>query len=267
MLIYALGAFIFGAIVGSFLNVLILRLPKDKTILGRSECSSCHHTLSALDLFPIFSYVLLRGQCRYCKAKISPRYAIIETVAAVLFALAVYAGDVSTAVGIILIVRQWFVMSILLIVFMIDFEHFLILDKVVFPSVVIILALNSIADVVSGSLGLDMRSLVVGGIGMAALFFSIFYALWYFSSGKWIGFGDVKFMLVLGLALAWPLTLVGLFLAFVVGGILGMVLIVLGKKSMQSKLPLGTFLSAGSVVALLWGMPLLSWYWSLITVS
>lgn len=253
--------FILGAIVGSFLNVLILRLPQERKATGRSECVHCKHKLAPLDLIPVISYLSLRGKCRYCKKNISPRYIIIELVTATLFGIAAVLFPPVSAIPVLLLIRALFIICVLIVVFVIDFEEYLILDRVVFPASIAVLVLNLVIDIAAKTSLLSMYGLTLGGIVMAAVFFGLFYLPWRISEGKWIGFGDVKLMLFIGLSLAWPQTLVGLFLAFVIGGAFGSILLLLKKKSLQSKLPLGTFLAIGTALALLWGKPLLDWYW------
>jgi leader peptidase (prepilin peptidase)/N-methyltransferase len=260
MIIYSLIAFFFGSIVGSFLNVLILRLPREQSIGGRSHCNSCKRQLETIDLIPIFSYILLRGKCRTCKARISLRYFIIEFITGGLFVLSYFLIEPTNFSALTILFRTWFILAVLIVVFVIDLEHMLILDKIVFPASLIVLGINLLVDILSGIKIFSLSSLTGGGFLMSILISGSFYLLWFISRGRWIGFGDVKFMLFLGLALAWPKALVSLFIAFVSGGVLGIILLASGKQKMQSKLPLGTFLSVGMAVALLWGKPILHWY-------
>ncbi len=264
MFLYPIITFIFGAIVGSFLNVLTLRLPHEQSIGGRSHCNSCKRQLSGADLVPLFSYLFLRGKCRTCKTKISPRYFLIEFITGGLFATAFLIINPTSLIELTLLLRTWFILSVLIMVFVIDLEHMLILDNIVFPSTLIVLGTNLLIDFSIGTKIFSLSSLTGGGLLMAVLISGCFYLLWFISRGKWIGFGDVKFMLFLGLALAWTMALVSLFIAFVSGGVLGIILLASGKQKMQSKLPLGTFLSIGTGVTLLWGLPILDWYLSLI---
>ncbi len=262
-----LAIFYLGTIIGSFLNVLILRLPRENSILGRSECPSCHASLKSRDLIPLFSFLLLKGKCRSCSAKISSRYFLIELLTGALFTVAFSVIDPSTLIGYFETLRAWFILAVLVVVFVIDFEHFLILDKIIFPSTLALLGLNIVSDLLSSNSLLSLSSLTLSGLLAAALTAGAFYLLWLFSRGRWIGFGDVKLMSFLGLALAIPQIFVGLFIAFVSGGLLGVLLLATGQKKMQSKLPLGTFLSVGSALALLWGHGLLHWYLSLIGLA
>lgn len=259
-------AFTYGIIIGSFLNVLILRLPQGRSIGGRSECVTCKRQLTAWDLIPVVSYFSLRGKCRGCSSPISPRYFIIELLTGLFFALALYVLSPVTAMDYIVILRTWLILAVLIVVFVIDLEHFLILDKVIYPAAVLVLGLNIVLDLMSGVPFISLSGFTVGGLVSGLISFGFFFALWSISKGKWIGFGDVKFMIFLGLALAWPNIWVGLFLAFVLGGLVGTGLLLFGNKTMQSKLPLGTFLAVGAVAGLLWGGELLAWYLGLVGV-
>ncbi len=267
MAISLIISFLFGSMIGSFLNVLILRLPHQKSLGGRSHCPICKRTLTAFDLIPIFSYLALRGNCRGCGERISSRYVIIELVTGILFALAFFVISPVWSYEYFALLRVWFIIATLIVVFVVDLEHFLILDTVVYRALAVTLLSNIVLDVWRGTSLLSLSSLTLGGIVAALLPFGALFVLWYLSKGKWIGFGDVKFMLFLGAALTLPAIGVGLFVSFVLGGIIGIGLLVFGNKTMQSKLPLGTFLSVGTLVALLWGNALLSWYLGLIGIA
>ena len=264
MILFLLATFLFGLIVGSFLNVLILRLPKNLSIGGRSHCQNCNLDLTWRDLFPVFSYLFLRGKCRQCKQKISSRYVLIELITGILFALTWFIVQPQDLTTWILLFRNWLIVSVLITVFVIDLEHYLILDKIVFPATLVVVFLNIALDYFNSSSFVDINSFTLGGVLSALLGASIFFSLWFFSKGKWMGFGDVKFMLFLGMALGFPDFFVSLFLAFVLGGIVGIMLIVSGKKAMQSQLPFGTFLSLASLLALFYGKNMLAWYLSFL---
>ena len=258
--------FIFGAVIGSFLNVVILRLPNGRSLGGRSACAICGHTLGPKDLFPFFSYIFLGGKCRYCGKKISPRYFIIETLTAVLFLVAYLFLIPATAVSVVKLVAFWVILSTLVCVFVIDLEHFLILDEVIFPMSAIILFLNLVTDLLSKHSVWNLGSAFVSGIIGAVAAVLPFFILWYVSRGKWMGFGDVKLAIFLGLALGWPNVLVGLMLAIFLGGIISAFLLALTSSNLKTKLPFGTFLAVGSAVALFYGPGILHWYLSILGI-
>lgn len=262
MIFFGIFSFILGSLIGSFLNVLTLRLPRDHRINGRSECPSCKKTLKWFELIPFFSYVALGGHCRSCGKKISSRYPIMEAVTGLMFLILFLVLNPQSGLDWLTIIRAIFIASVLLVVFVIDFEHYLILDRIIWPASLIILILNIVVDITSGAgsyLGLTLGGLLSAGIG-----FSCLYLLWFISQGRWIGFGDVKYMVFLGLALASPLYFVSIFLSFLIGGAVSVCLLLFAKKTLQSKIPFGTFLSLGAFITLLYGGELLTWYLALI---
>jgi leader peptidase (prepilin peptidase) / N-methyltransferase len=263
-LLLILFTFCFGAIIGSFLNVVILRLPRGETLTGRSHCPKCGHTLGALDLVPIFSFIFLKGRCRYCKSKISSRYVILETVTGLLFAAAFYYLNPVNPASAVLLIKFWLVLASLVAIFTIDLEHFLILDEVVFPAAAAILVLNIILDLAFHIKILSLHSHFISGLLAATLLWLLFFSVWWLSSGRWLGFGDVKLAILLGLILGWPLILVGFMIAVMLGGAISLFLLLFGSKTLKSEIPFGTFLALGTVFALFYGDKLLNWYLALL---
>jgi leader peptidase (prepilin peptidase) / N-methyltransferase len=256
--------FFLGAIIGSFLNVVILRLPKEETLKGRSHCVSCKRELSAFEMVPFFSFLFLGAKCSKCGKKISWRYFIIEAITGILFLCAfIFSQQTASAAGYILLLRNLIIISVLICVFVIDLENFLILDSITYTGLGMVLLLTFLANLAylnfSQSLGLAAKSLAVGILTALP-----FYALWFFSKGKWIGFGDVKLALFLAVIFGWPLEIVGFLLAFLIGGVVSCFLLVLSKKTLKSAIPLGTFLSFGAVITLFFGQKILFWYLSLM---
>ncbi len=254
-------AFIFGTVIGSFLNVLIWRLPRDEKVQGRSHCPHCEHVLAWYDLIPVASFLSMRGRCRYCKKAISFRYPAIEIITGLLFAIAIWLFPPVGLVSWLVLLKIIFVIAVCIVVFMVDLEHYLILDKVIFPSIAILLGFLIAIDLAGGT-----THNLVHGVAAALVGFLPFWAMWKFSDGKWMGFGDVKFMVLMGLALGIPGIIVALLIAFIFGAIIGISLILLGKKNMSSKLPFGTFLTVSTVVAILYGAQLWGLYWNLFVV-
>ena len=250
--------FVFGVIIGSFLNVVILRLPEDQSLNGRSHCMHCGHVLATADLVPLFSYLWLKGKCRYCQQPISPRYFIIELLSGVLAAGAYYLMQPGDFHAWFVFARTLFVIFVLAAVFTIDLEHFLILDKIVFPAATIVFIFNVFGDYFNHA-GYN-NSQTLAGIYSAAGLFLFFWAIYKLSSGTWIGFGDVKFAIFLGLATPFPIILVNIFLAYAIGAAVGIVLILSGSKKLSSEVPFGTFLSVSTLIAIFYGAQLLNWY-------
>lgn len=247
-------SFIFGGIIGSFLNVLILRLPQEQSIGGHSHCMHCNHQLHVFDLVPIFSYLFLVGKCRYCKTKISPRYIVIETITAILFAANYYFLLPGSNSGFISLFRLDFIAACLVVIFIVDFEHSLILDKVIYPATVILLLLSF-----NFGSGFVLNGLL-SGFGV----FLFFGALHYFSGGRWMGMGDVKFSFFLGLATPFPVIIITLFLSFMIGSFAGVFLLIAKIKKMSSAIPFGTFLALSCIIAIYFGEQLARWYFNFI---
>lgn len=258
--IFLLLSFIFGAIVGSFLNVVILRLPHGGNLNGRSHCPACSHALGVWDLFPILSFMLLKGRCRYCRAKISPRYWLIEFTTALLFALAWQYLQPQSPALVLQLFKFWLFESILLAVFVIDLEHYLILDQIIFPGAILAALFNLGRDLLTRTPVVGLQSYFISGLLGALALGALFFGLWYFSKGRWLGFGDVKLSVFLGLALGWPLSAVGLMLAVLLGGLAALFLLSFGGKTLKSRLPFGTFLALGALITLFYGEKLLAWY-------
>lgn len=244
-LLILVTTFIFGLAIGSFGNAVIYRLRVGTSpFRGRSRCPHCKHELSAADLIPIISFLWLRGRCRYCGKPISWQYPLVELVMGLIALIMVvrFGLSVQSAVGTIL-------SAFLLVIFVYDLRHQLILDRVSIPALVAAL----IGSLV---LGRQLSSIALG-LASGAGFFLVQYVL---SKGRWIGGGDIRLGGVLGAGLGWPLVVVCLVLAYLSGAVVAAGLIAIKKKSWSSLIPFGTFLSAAGVVTFLWGGDLLAWY-------
>jgi leader peptidase (prepilin peptidase) / N-methyltransferase len=265
-LLTVLLLFVWGAVMGSFLNVVILRLPREETLGGRSHCMHCKHELSSWDLIPVASFMVLGGKCRYCRGKISPRYAVIEVVTGLLFAAIWAAMAPDAPVEYLAFARAAVFLASLVVIFTIDLEHFLILDTVLITTGLFLIAGNFALDAYSGSQWWSIYSYTAGGVlaGIAAS--APLFLLWIISKGRWIGFGDVKFMLVLGLASGWPEIWVTWFLAFFLGAFVSVFLMATGKYHLGSRLPFGTFLCIAAIFTLVWGEKIAKWYLSLLGI-
>lgn len=245
---------IVGACVGSFLNVLVLRLEKGESPTGRSHCPSCGHTLSAHDLVPILSYVFLAGKCRYCRAPISLQYPLVEGVTAFIFLkIFLVQGIPSTFLEAAILLALLLFASLLIAIVVFDLRTKIVPDVFVYPlalCAILILFLNSFPHMP------DPYHLIAG-----PLLFLPFYALWKFSEGRWIGLGDGK----LALAMGWLLGIAGGFsaviIAFWIGAAVGIVLLTLpfvtrttrlserGEGfTMKSEVPFAPFLALGLAI-------------------
>ena len=245
MFYYAL-IFLFGLIMGSFLNAVIYRLDSGESIVkSRSHCPKCGHVLAWYELVPIFSFVIQGGKCRECKGGISWQYPIVELATAILFVLVLYYN--------LPLLYTLTISSLLMVIFVYDLKHYIIPDKIIYPAIL-----------VSGIFVWQHTTYNIQYTIYAAIGASVFFAAMFFASrGKWMGFGDVKLAFFMGLFLGWPNILVGLFAAFMLGGIIGMGLIVCGKKTMKSQVPFGPFLVTGTFIAMFLGDKITEWYLSL----
>ena len=251
--------FAIGASVGSFLNVVADRLPARQSLVSpRSFCPSCKRPIPNIEMVPIFSYLWIRGRCRGCGAAIPARVFCVELITGLLFA-AVY---LKFGFGVEFIYVGAAV-SLLLAVAIIDLEHNLILNRIVYPSVVILLILAPfwpklyLARTFLGSSDMlaSLANSLVAGAG-AFLFFLLVYVAY----PQGMGGGDVKLAGLLGLLVGFPGILVALWCAIVSGGLVAILLMILHKKGRKDAIPFGPFLSLGGIVVLLAGSNIITWY-------
>ncbi len=243
-----------GLIVGSYLNVVIHRLPRGiSTVLPRSRCPACGAAIRARDNLPLLSFVLLGGRCRDCGAPIPWRYPAIEALTAALFVgCALRFGPTRHAVAAALFC------SLLVALGAIDAEHLLLPDRITLPGIVAGVALQPWLGWV-GWRGALLGAALGGGVLLAL------YGLWYLlRREEGLGLGDVKMLAMVGAFLGWRGVLVTLFFGALAGAVAGLALIRSGRGDRKSKLPLGTFLAFGGVVALFAGQPLVDAYLGLL---
>jgi len=242
--------FIFGLVVGSFLNCLIYRLEVGEGFLkGRSFCPYCRHILSWQDLIPLLSFLILRGKCRYCQKSISWQYPLVEIATGLLF-LSIFNFQFS--------IFNLIIACFLIIIFVYDLKHYIIPDKIIYPAIVIVLIYNFLRSDLLGR-----SDLLLSAFGAATFFLAIVLV----SRGKWLGIGDIKLAFLMGLFLGFPNILVALFLAFSIGAIIGLGLIVSGKKTLKSEVPFGPFLVTGTFIALFFGGQIIHWYLNLFNLT
>jgi len=255
--------FIFGLCIGSFLNCVIYRLEQKKSLKGRSFCPHCKHKLFWQDLFPVFSFLLLGGRCRYCKKSISWQYPIVELFTGILFILVFsLACPMSTLYQYISVLYLFYISSALIVIFVYDLKHYIIPDKVLFPAIITALIYNFILLLPGAEPAQHMFYTFLAAI-IASGFFLIIFLI---SKGKWMGFGDVKLAVLMGLLLGLPNVLAALFLAFFFGAIIGIILMVFKKKSLKSEIPFGPFLIFGTFMAMLYGNQMVQWYMHLFLI-
>lgn len=220
----------------------------------RSKCVHCETEILWYDLVPIFSFMILRGRCRSCDESIPKHYFAVEIAMALLFLWTAWSwshhlySDLMIS-SIIELVRNFFIVTVMVFLFVYDLKYYLLPDEVTLPAIAIIF-------IIQVYLGMSIKLLLLGMV-VGFTFFFLQYAL---SKGKWVGGGDMRFGALMGAILSWPLVVVGLFLAYIIGAIVALIMMALGKKSFQSQLPFGTFLAIATLITLWWGTQLLQWY-------
>jgi leader peptidase (prepilin peptidase) / N-methyltransferase len=247
---------ILGLAIGSFLNVCIDRLPRNESIvLPPSHCEACQHKLAAKDNIPVFSYLRLRGRCRYCQAAIPRRIFWVELATALIFALLCWHYGLSAVLGVMI-----FYACLFIIIFVIDLEQGLILNKVVYPGMVVALLLALVPEPGFSQLAaMRVANAAIGG----AIGFAIFLVIAIVSRGG-MGWGDVKLAALIGLATGFPQVFLAIIMGAILGGIVAVALVIAKKRQRREAIPFGPFLAVAAMVTLLWGSNILSWYLSLM---
>ncbi len=242
-IIFYIIIFLFGSVIGSFLNVCIYRIPEHEDIVKtRSHCMSCGGKLKWYDMFPLFSYLFLRGKCRFCGAKLSVQYPLIEAVNGILYVMIVCIHGVNVDSLLYCLLT-----SALLVLSVIDFRTY----EIPFGINLFILALGLIRAALDYH---NILSYLIGFLAVSAVLAILYYA----SKGRAIGGGDVKLMAACGLFLGWKLIII----AFLLGCILGAFIHVIRMKVSNEDhvLAMGPYLSAGVFIAAMWGNQMLTWY-------
>ena len=248
-------AFLLGLAIGSFLNVCIVRVPADESVVTPgSRCRTCLTPIRWFDNIPIVSYLALWGRCRQCRSPIGARYPAVELMTALAFALQVLVFQPDVA----LIVARLIFTSLLVVLFWTDYETRRLPNALTIPGAVVGLALSAFLPpgVVVSAFGI-----VLGG----GVLFVLRWA-WLRATGvDGMGMGDVKMLAMIGAFLGWQQVIVVLFLASVTGAIAGIALVVAGGRSMQASIPFGTFLAASALFASVVGSDLFAWYLTTLT--
>jgi len=250
-----LAASVVGAVIGSFLNVCIFRLPHGLSVIWPSSaCPACHRPLCWFENIPIASYIVLGGRCRTCRQPISVRYPIVELTTAAMFA----AGWWYFGPGVLLASRLLLGCA-LIVLFAIDLEHQLLPNSITIPGVAVGFAFSFFTDPGWWS---SLLGILVGG-GTLYLIAEVYYRL---RHEEGLGMGDVKMLAMIGAFLGWKLTILTLAMASVTGSLIGVAIIVTERGGMKYALPFGTFLALGAVIAASVGPSLIDWYLGFWTV-
>ena len=267
---------VFGAVIGSFLNVVIHRLPREQSIVfPKSTCPSCRAPIRAYDNIPVLSFLILRGRCRKCGARISARYPAVEALVGVLFAAVTWHDGLSFALAFDLA----FTAAMVALIF-IDAEHMILPNAITYPGILFALITRLAVPYLAGPSHFDdlrqlqsllppqyplwLVSLIGAAIGALAGGGSLWLMgfLWEKLRGvEAMGIGDVKMMFMVGAFLGWRLTILTILLAAFTGSLAGIAMMIRrGERNLQMMLPFGIFLGIGSIISLLIGTRIIDWY-------
>lgn len=244
---------VLGLVVGSFLNVVVHRVPrKESVVRPRSACPGCGTELAARDNVPLVSWVLLKGRCRSCGEAISARYPAVELTTAVLFAATAARFGADWALPAFLVVTAG-----LIAISFVDLELFIVPNRILYPTLFVAAPLLVLAAAADGE-WTSAREAAIGGVTAFAVFLVI-----HLISPRGMGFGDVRLSGLIGMTLGWLglwHVALGLFLAFLLASFIGVGLIVVRVRTRKDQIPFGPFLALGAVLAVLAGDPLLRVY-------
>jgi len=245
--------FVIGAVIGSFLNVCIYRVPRNLSIISpASRCPSCNMPIKPYDNIPVLSYILLGGKCRLCKAGISFRYPLVELLNAVLFVFVVWRFGFAWHT-----VIYGILCSALVVITFIDLDFQIIPDAITLPGILIGIVAGSLLmpdPFIRNSL-LGFKASVIGLLAGGGLF----YAIAVLSRGG-MGGGDIKMMAMVGALMGWKSVLLTIFLGSLTGAVFGIFLMISKGKGRKTKIPFGPFLALGTVITLFYGQEIFSWY-------
>lgn len=238
--------FILGTIIGSFLSVCICRIPAGESIVyPSSHCSNCKSNIKPYDLIPIVSYVILRGKCRYCKEKISIKSPLMELFTGIMF-LSLY-----LKYGLTLeLIKYLILFSFLIVIGCIDYNT----TDVYFSTTSTGIGIGILFLVINWYLKLPVKTYFLGAI-IGGIFILLIAVL---TGG--MGFGDVEICILSGIYIGTKLTVLMLFLSFILGGAVGAVLIISKKKSRKDYIPFGPYISIATMIAVLFGEKIINWY-------
>ncbi len=242
MMINILLYFFVGLIFGSFLNSLVYRLYYDLSIWSRSLCPICKTKLQIRDLIPLLSFVILKAKCRFCKRKISWQYFFIELSTGFLFVLVFLKYGAFN----LFLLRDLFFVFILFFIFIFDFKYYLILANIVLPVFVISFFINLLLGFLWWNL---LLAIFIGG--------GFFLLQFILTRGKGIGFGDIGVGILIGAMFGWQLTILIIIIAYLIGGLIALILLISKKKKFGDVLPMGSFLAVAAIIVLFFGNKIL----------
>ncbi len=255
--IYAITAVV-GSVVGSFLNVCIYRLPRDLSIiLPPSRCPACSAPVRPYDNIPLISFILLRGRCRHCRARISLRYPLVEGLNALLFVIVVWRFGLGGHTPFL-----FAFCSAMIVITFVDLDFQIIPDAITLPGIIVGLIAGSLVlpDPFHRFAILGFQGSIIGAVSGGAVFFLIAEVSYRILRQEAMGGGDIKMMAMVGSFMGWKSVLLTTFSGSLLGSVAGISLMVLKGKGRRTKIPFGPFLAAGALISLFYGQELASLY-------
>jgi leader peptidase (prepilin peptidase)/N-methyltransferase len=247
---FYLFAFVIGAVIGSFLNVCIHRLPAGESVVyPPSHCPGCGVRIRSRDNIPLLSYVLLRGRCRSCGAAISLRYPVVEALSGALLMLLLYRFGLSPALG----VYAAFVAALVVVSF-IDLDHQIIPDVISLPGIVVGLVASALGQ------GPPLLDSLLGALVGGGMLYAVAVGYHAFTGREGMGGGDIKLLAMIGAFLGWRGVLLSLIIGSFTGAVVGISLILVRRTDSRVPIPFGPFLALGAVCSLAFGDRLIAWY-------
>jgi prepilin signal peptidase PulO-like enzyme (type II secretory pathway) len=290
LIFFLVFSFVFGLVMGSFANCMAWRLYQGEGLWSRSHCPKCLKRIAWFDNIPLLSFLLLKMKCRHCRQGIAWQYPLAELVVGLLFAFVFYyhfgsMTDLTIAQTIssfniisLSCLRDWLVISFLAIIFIMDFKWYVVADEISLLAIAVIFLINL-------SLGLAWPELAGAFIWWKlllamALGAGVFALQHLLSGGAWVGSGDIRLGALMGATLGWTAVLTGLVLAYFIGAVFAIILVITGRKKLNFRnllkapaeptqemiLPFGPFLAIGTVVAMFYGEALVTWYQTLFFI-
>lgn len=259
MIVIPIFIFIVGLIIGSFLNVVIIRLNTGRGVVhGRSSCTSCARVLAWYELIPVLSFIMLRGKCRRCKSEISFQYPIVELITAIIFSMLYGAIVLPTLFSLtvwITYAGACVIAGMLIVIFFYDLRHKIIPDEIMYPLIIM-----GLIAIVWQSLHIPHLSIITH-IFYGVLSALPFFLLWLVAKGKLMGFGDVKLALAIGFLVGIGSAMTTFVLAFWIGGVVGLFLLALTKTyKMKSEIPFAPFLIIALAIVFFSGITLSTFF-------
>lgn len=250
---------IFGLCVGSFLNVVIYRVPEGMSLATpSSHCTSCGYNLRWYDNIPILSYLILGGKCRKCKTHISIRYTLVEIANMILWVVAAILFWKESTESIVYACMAMLAISVLICIFFIDLEHMLIFNRFTISIVVLGLVAMFFDDYTS------IWDHVIGGVSGGLLFVGLYFGAILVLKKEGFGWGDVKLVAAAGLLLGWQKLILAMLIASILGSIVLLIVKLVNKDENGKEYPFAPFIVVGIMTALLFGTPIITWYLNLI---